>query len=95
MSETNEISSLFTSVLEDRYEGFDLDSSLFRLEEIISSNDANTAYSQLVIDCSILDNVLYFKTPRFTTTKRPNFYEILTKVDSNIILMIKLRMRLL
>ena len=50
MSETNEISSLFTSVLEDRYEGFDLDSSLFRLEEIISSNDANTAYSQLVIE---------------------------------------------
>ena len=50
MSETNEISSIFTRVLEDRYKGFDLDTSLFRLEEIISSNNSNAIYGHVVID---------------------------------------------
>ena len=50
MNETNEISLIFTKILEERYKGFDLDSSLFRLESIISSNNSNAKYRQVVID---------------------------------------------
>ena len=50
MNETTEISSIFTSVLEDRYKGFDIDTFLFRLEEIISSNNSNAIYGHVVID---------------------------------------------
>ena len=50
MNKTTEISSIFTSVLEDRYKGFDLCTSLFRLEEIISSNNSNDIYGYVVID---------------------------------------------
>ncbi|KKH45452.1 hypothetical protein [Methanosarcina sp. 1.H.A.2.2] len=48
MNEVDEISSIFNGILEGKYEGFYLDSSLFRLEEIISSN--KISYSYLVID---------------------------------------------
>jgi len=50
MNETNEISYIFTRVLEDRYKGFDLDTSLFRLEDIISSNNSNAIYGHVIID---------------------------------------------
>jgi len=50
MNETNEISGIFTRIFEDRYKGFDLDTSLFRLEEIISSNNSNATYRYVVID---------------------------------------------
>ena len=50
MKETNEISCIFTRILEDRYKGFELDTFLFRLEEIISSNNPNATYRSVVID---------------------------------------------
>lgn len=50
MNEVDEILFIFSRIFKDRYEGLDLDSSLFRLEEIMSSNKLNISYRYLVID---------------------------------------------
>lgn len=53
MDETEEILFIFNRILGDRYEGFDLDSYLFRLEEIISSNNSNVSFTNQVIDNAV------------------------------------------
>ncbi|WP_462273303.1 hypothetical protein [Methanohalophilus sp.] len=50
MNQSKEISDIFNYILENRYQGFDLEDSLLRLEEIISYNSSDEIYRKLVLD---------------------------------------------